>query len=162
MRVPVSRLRGHGRFANMTRSHWVADGGLLDNRPLAPLLATVLCRRPPGRSGGCWRSSCPMAAAAPAPPPRPSLVTLEEPLTMASALKTDLDAQLSQSIAGDLELIRAHNDQLNAHQDLRRSLADLGSRLRGDDQQPATAQPPSDRLITGQMLRTSRASRAVA
>ena len=33
------------RFANMTRSHWVADGGLLDNRPLSPLLSTVLGRR---------------------------------------------------------------------------------------------------------------------
>ena len=33
------------RFANMTRSHWVADGGLLDNRPLSPLLSSVLARR---------------------------------------------------------------------------------------------------------------------
>ena len=72
---------------------------------------------------------------------------------MAGALKADLDAQLSQSIASDLEATRAHNERINARHDLRRGLADLGSRLRGDDQQPATAQPPSDGLITGQMLR---------
>jgi patatin-related protein len=31
-------------YANMTRSHWVADGGLLANRPLSPLLSAVFAR----------------------------------------------------------------------------------------------------------------------
>ena len=115
------------RFANMTRSHWVADGGLLDNRPLAPLLSTVLGRRAsrevrrvlafvvPDGGGG--------AAAG------PPAARWAQPLTMASALKTDLDAQLSQSIAGELQLIRDHNDQLSSTNDLRRSLAEMGARL---------------------------------
>ena len=115
------------RFANMTRSHWVADGGLLDNRPLAPLLSTVLGRRAsrevrrvlafvvPDGGGG--------AAAGPA------AARWANPLTMASSLKMDLDAQLSQSIAGELQLIRDHNDQLSSTNDLRRSLAEMGARL---------------------------------
>ena len=48
---------------------------------------------------------------------------------MASSLKMDLDAQLSQSIAGELQLIRDHNDQLSSTNDLRRSLAEMGARL---------------------------------
>ena len=41
----------------------------------------------------------------------------------------DLDAQLSQSVAGELQLIRDHNDQLSSTNDLRRSLAEMGARL---------------------------------
>ena len=76
----------------------------------------------------------------------------EKPLTMVAALKADLGAQLSQSIASDLEATRAHNERINARYDLRRSLADLGSRLR-DDQPPDGSPPSSDGLITGRMLR---------
>ena len=36
-------------FANMTRSHWVADGGLLANRPLTPLLAKVFSQPATGQ-----------------------------------------------------------------------------------------------------------------
>ena len=31
-------------FANITRPHWAADGGLLMNRPIAPLLQTIFDR----------------------------------------------------------------------------------------------------------------------
>ena len=55
---------------------------------------------------------------------------------MAAALKADLGAQLSQSIASDLEATRAHNERINARHDLRRSLADLGSRLRATTRRP--------------------------
>ena len=133
-------------FANMTRSHWVADGGLLANRPLTPLLAKVFAQPATGQvrrvlafvvpdGGGASR-------AAPEAIPDDDW---KKPLTLAAALKADLEAQLSQSIAGDLEATRAHNERVNARHDLRRSLADMGSRLRGD----ATA----DGLITGRMLR---------
>ena len=36
-------------FANMTRGHWVADGGLLANRPLTPLLAKVFAQSATGQ-----------------------------------------------------------------------------------------------------------------
>ena len=115
------------RFANMTRSHWVADGGLLDNRPLSPLLSTVLSRRASREVRRVLAFVVPDGGGAPGGPP--PAARWASPLTMASALRTDLDAQLSQSIAGELQLIRAHNDQLNTTNDLRRSLAEMGARL---------------------------------
>jgi patatin-related protein len=141
-------------YANMTRSHWVADGGLLANRPLTPLLAKVFAQPATGQvrrvlafvvpDGG----GVPRAAVAPVPDD-----DWTKPLTMAAALKADLGAQLSQSIASDLEATRAHNDRINARHDLRRSLADLGSRLCADDQPPDGQPPSSDGLITGRILR---------
>jgi patatin-related protein len=130
-------------YANMTRGHWAADGGLLANRPLTPLLAKVFAQPATGQvrrvlafvvpdGGGASR-----ATAAPVPDDE-----WKNPLTMVAALKADLGAQLSQSIASDLEATRAHNDRISARHDLRRTLADLGSRLPGDDG-----------LITGRMLR---------
>ena len=141
-------------FANMTRSHWVADGGLLANRPLTPLLAEVFSQPATGQVRRVLAFVVPDGGGTPRTTPAPVPGDdWKKPLTMAGALKADLDAQLSQSIASDLEATRTHNERINARHDLRRGLADLGSRLRGDDQQPATAQPPSDGLITGQMLR---------
>ena len=130
-------------YANMTRGHWAADGGLLANRPLTPLLAKVFAQPATGQvrrvlafvvpdGGGASR-----ATAAPVPDDE-----WKNPLTMVAALKADLGAQLSQSIASDLEATRAHNDRISARHGLRRTLADLGSRLPGDDG-----------LITGQLLR---------
>jgi patatin-related protein len=130
-------------YANMTRSHWAADGGLLANRPLTPLLAKVFAQPATGQvrrvlafvvpdGGGASR-----ATEASVPDDE-----WKNPLTMVAALKADLGAQLSQSIASDLEATRAHNDRISARHDLRRTLAELGSRLPGDDG-----------LITGQMLR---------
>ena len=141
-------------YANMTRSHWAADGGLLANRPLTPLLAKVFAQPATGQvrrvlafvvpdGGGTSR-----ATAAPVPDDE-----WAKPLTMAAALKADLEAQLSQSIASDLEATRTHNERINARHDLRRSLADLGSRLCDDDQPPDGSPPSSDGLVTGQMLR---------
>ena len=140
-------------YANMTRGHWAADGGLLANRPLTPLLAKVFAQPATGQvrrvlafvvpdGGGASR-----ATAEKVPDDE-----WEKPLTMVAALKADLGAQLSQSIASDLEATRAHNERINARYDLRRSLADLGSRLR-DDQPPDGSPPSSDGLITGRMLR---------
>ena len=141
-------------FANMTRSHWVADGGLLANRPLTPLLAKVFSQPATGQVRRVLAFVVPDGGGT--PHTTPESVPDDDwkhPLTMAAALRADLGAQLSQSISSDLEATRAHNERINARHDLRRSLAELGSRLRGDDQQPATPQPPSDGLITGRMLR---------
>ena len=141
-------------FANMTRGHWVADGGLLANRPLTPLLAKVFSQPATGQvrrvlafvvpDGGGTSSAAPEAV------PDDEW---KKPLTLAAALKADLEAQLSQSIASDLEATRAHNERISARHDLRRSLADLGSRLRGDVPQPDGSPPSTDGLITGRILR---------
>jgi patatin-related protein len=141
-------------YANMTRGHWAADGGLLANRPLTPLLAKVFAQPATGQVRRVLAFVVPDGGGA-------SRATAEKvpddewkkPLTMAAALKADLGAQLSQSIASDLEATRAHNERISARHDLRRSLADLGSRLRDDEQVPDGPPPSSDGLITGRMLR---------
>ena len=55
-----------------------------------------------------------------------------KPPTLVQALKLDLDAQLSQSVASELQLIRTVIDQLTAASDLRRALAGMGTRLLPD------------------------------
>jgi patatin-related protein len=139
-------------FANMTRSHWAADGGLLANRPLTPLLAKVFSQPATGQvrrvlafvvpDGGGTTRTTPQAVAGD---------DWEHPPTLAGALKADLGAQQSQSIAGDLQAARTHNERIDARHGLRRSLAELGSRLRSEDQQPPGS-PPSDGLVTGRLL----------
>ena len=62
-------------FANMTRSHWVADGGLLANRPLTPLLAEVFAQPATGQVRRVLAFVVPDGGGTPAPPPRPSLMT---------------------------------------------------------------------------------------
>jgi patatin-related protein len=139
-------------FANMTRSHWAADGGLLANRPLTPLLAKVFSQPATGQvrrvlafvvpdGGGTARLTAPAVAGD----------DWVHPPTMAGALKADLGAQQSQSIASDLQAARLHNERIDARHGLRRSLAELGSRLHNHDEQPADS-PPGDGLITGRML----------
>jgi patatin-related protein len=139
-------------FANMTRSQWVADGGLLANRPLTPLLAKVFAQSATGQvrrvlafvvpdGGGTTRTT----------PQEVAEADWGHPPTMAGALKADLGAQQSQSIASDLQAARTHNERIEARHGVRRSLADLGSRLRNEDQQLAGS-PPSDGLVDGRLL----------
>ncbi|MGH3120763.1 MAG: patatin-like protein, partial [Streptosporangiaceae bacterium] len=116
-------------FANMTRSHWVADGGLLANRPIAPLLSTVFSRQATREVRRVLAFVVPDGGVTAHAGQSPPADQWAKPPTMVEALKMDLDAQLSQSIASELQLIRAHNDQLSAAGDLRRGLAELGARL---------------------------------
>ena len=116
-------------FANMTRSHWVADGGLLANRPIAPLLSTVFSRRATREVRRVLAFVVPDGGVTGHAGQSPPADEWGKPPTLVQALKLDLDAQLSQSIASELQLIRAHNDQLGAASDLRRALAGMGARL---------------------------------
>jgi predicted acylesterase/phospholipase RssA len=116
-------------FANMTRSHWVADGGLLANRPIAPLLSTVFSRRATREVRRVLAYVVPDGGVTAHAGQSPPADQWAKPPTLVQALKRDLDAQLSQSVASELQLIRDHNDQLTAASDLRRALADMGARL---------------------------------
>jgi patatin-related protein len=128
-------------YANITRNHWVVDGGLLDNQPLDVLLERVFdrrARRPVRRvlmfvvpSAG---PSPDLAQAAPAD-------NLTKPYGLLDGLLKDLGAATSQSISADLRAIVAHNDRIAAQTDMRAQLADLGVRLR-----------PQSRLLTARLL----------
>ena len=86
-------------FANMTRSHWTADGGLLANRPLTPLLDQVFAQPAQGQVRRVLAFVVPDGGGTSRPAAVPEPDTWGRPPTMAGAIKQDLGAQLSQSIA---------------------------------------------------------------
>jgi predicted acylesterase/phospholipase RssA len=129
-------------FANMTRSHWVADGGLLANRPLTPLLAQVFSQPATGQVRRVLAFVVPDGGGTASPAAQPDAEQWKQPPTMASALKEDLDAQFAQSIASDLQAVRVHNQRITTSHNLRRYLAEMGAR------------PPIDgSLVTSGLLR---------
>ena len=140
----IPRRPDMARYANVTRSHWAADGGILANRPLAPLLRAVFARpaTPEGREvRRVLAYVVPDGGGTANPQDVPDKDKWSNAPTMIAALKADLSAQLSQSIASDLEAIRKHNDQIRTDHDLRRTLAEIGVRL------------PDHRLVTSRVLR---------
>ena len=125
-------------FTNFTRPHWVADGGMLDNRPIDVLLQRIFDRpaQRPVRRVLLFvvPSSGPTPTVDAGPQDRP-----DEPLGLLDALLKDLTAMTSQSIAADLRAIRTHQDRMQARINTRLHLAQL-----------ATGLP--ERLLTPQLL----------
>jgi patatin-related protein len=114
-------------FINITRPHWVADGGLLDNQPIDVLLQRIFDRpaeRPVRR-----------VLLFVVPSSGPQLVQqghpdeVDEPLGLVEGLMKDLTAVTTQSIAADLRTIRAHQDRMEARTDARLRLAELANEL---------------------------------
>jgi patatin-related protein len=138
-------------FTNLTRPHWVTDGGLLDNRPIDVLLQRIFDRaasRPVRRV---------LLFVVPSAGPAPDLVQeappddVNEPLGLVDGLLKDLAAVTTQSIAADLRAIRAQQDRMEARTDTRLRLAELAALL-----------PDGSRLLTTSLLtdyRTREATR---
>ena len=129
------------QFANITRPHWVADGGLLDNQPIDVLLKRIFDRpaeRPVRRV---------LLFVVPSSGPAPDLVQepppddVDEPLGLVDGLMKDLSAITTQSIAADLRTIRAHQDRMEARTDAKLRLAELATKL-----------PEDTRLLTPKLL----------
>lgn len=112
-------------FANTTRSHWAADGGLLVNRPLGPILQTTFDRPAERQVRRCLLYVTPTTGS----PTSAESASLSTPLGLAGALLRDAGAVLNQSIAADLAAIQDHNDRAQAASDTRLLMARLGSRL---------------------------------
>ena len=116
-------------FSNATRAHWAADGGLLANRPIAPLLQRMFNRSADREVRRALLYVVPSTG--------PSKTSEEDrranPLGLAEALRQDLGATLNQSIAADLAAIKEHDDRVGSAADTGRRMAALGSRL-GQDQ----------------------------
>jgi patatin-related protein len=125
-------------FINITRSHWVADGGLLDNQPIDVLLQRIFDRpaeRPVRRVLlFVVPSSGPQLVQQPPPD------EVDQPLGLVEGLMKDLTAVTTQSIAADLRTIRAHQDRMEARTDARLRLAELANDL------------PGSRLLTPNLL----------
>jgi patatin-related protein len=108
-------------YANLTQSAWVVDGGLLANRPIGPLLRSILARRTDREVRRVLLFVVPSTGSPKAPPP----AGFKEPYSLGEALRLGLDAALEQSIAADLDAIRRHNDQMTALANTRVLLARL-------------------------------------
>jgi patatin-related protein len=113
-------------YSTMTAPHWAADGGLLVNRPIGPLLDTIFERAADREVRRALLYIVPTSGPAPKVAPDEQ----DKPLGLAASLLKDLAATQDQSIAADLTAIREHNDRVNSRLDTRLQLASLGARLK--------------------------------
>ncbi|MFJ3307692.1 patatin-like protein [Streptomyces sp. NPDC086549] len=145
------------RYANITRPHWAADGGLLANRPIRPLLRAVFDRPAVRQVRRVLLYVVPTAGGAPDPRAMPDQESFEQPWTLGEALMKDLGAALSQSISAELTELRDHNDRMDALRDTRRRMAELGSQGRkavaalAGHMRATGARPPAFELLTEPM-----------
>jgi patatin-related protein len=114
------------QFSNTTRSHFVADGGLLMNRPIKPLIDEVFDRPADRQVRRVLLYVVPSPGETPDPRKTPEEEKLEKPLTFGGALLKDLGAALGQSIGAELRAIRQHNDAVTGIADTRLRVAELG------------------------------------
>lgn len=128
-------------YANITRPHWVADGSLLDNRPIDVLLKRI-CDRPARRPvRRVLLFVVPSSGPAPSLVPQTAVDNADERLGLLASLLRDLGAITTQSIATDLRAIRGHQDRTAARIDAKLRLAELAATL-----------PQGSRLLTPPLL----------
>jgi patatin-related protein len=106
---------------NIMQSAWVADGGLLANRPLGPTLQSVMARTTDREVRRVMLYVVPTSES----PPPPAAPDFTKPYMLGESLRLDLDAMLNQSIAADLNAIVRHNDQVASLANTRMLLARL-------------------------------------
>jgi patatin-related protein len=113
-------------FVGTAPTQFVADGGLLANRPLGPALQAVFDRSADREVRRVLAFVVPTVTGGPQPTTPP---TLADPPSLAKALAADLGAVVSQTISADLTAISTHNQQVRARNDARQQLAVLGAQL---------------------------------
>jgi patatin-related protein len=128
-------------FTDFTRSHWAADGGLLNNRPIGPLLQAVFDRPAIREVRRVLLYIVPSAGDSPDPVAAEPGDDVTKPYGLAEGLFKELGAVLKQSITSDLRAIRDHNDKVRVRTDVRLQIADFATPL------PAGGSLLSDRLI---------------
>ncbi|NUK16856.1 patatin-like protein [Streptomyces lunaelactis] len=116
------------RHANITRNHWVADGGLLANRPINPLLQCIFDRPAHRQVRRVLLYVVPSPGEMPDPRESPpEKETFDAPWTLGEALIKDLGSMLGQSIAADLRTLQQHNDRVDSLRDTRLRMAEIGA-----------------------------------
>lgn len=128
-------------YSLLTRPHWAADGGLLDNQPLDLILEKVFKRPAEHHVRRALLFIVPTAAPA-------ELVTEDpsDPPGLLGALLADLRAATSQSISRELHAVAAHGDSVASTTELRTTLVDLAHRL------------GAERLLTAELADRARAA----
>src|SRR5262249_12819296 len=127
---------------SITRSHWAADGGLLANRPIRPILDSIFEQPSHGRQvRRALLYIVPDPGGTPRPVDDPEPARIEQPLALPRALVGDMTSALNQSTAAGLPAIQQHNERVDAMRDSRLRLAELGVAV-------TTAAPASDPFPT--------------
>jgi patatin-related protein len=130
---PVPARPPVGQLSNITRNHWVADGGLLDNQPIDALLETIFERPARRLVRRILLYIVPTSGPTPDQPATGLPVEqVNQPYPLLRALFKDLGAVLHQSISADLRAIREHNERLGVRTDVRQRLTELAVQCRGD------------------------------
>ena len=134
-----------GSRSNLTRDHWAADGGLLDNQPIDALLETIFERPAKRLVRRVLLYIVPSGGPAPNPLAVPQGDDVDQPYSMISGLLKDVSAVWNQSISADLRAIREHNDRIGSRTDTRLRLAQLAARCAekkpADPLQPLLTEP---------------------
>ena len=115
-------------YVSITRSHWAADGGLLANRPIEPILDSIFEQPTHGRQVRrvlLYVVPDPGGTPRPADDPDPA-ARIDDPLPLSRALLGDVSSAFNQSIAAELTAIQDHNERVDAMRDSRLRLAELG------------------------------------
>jgi patatin-related protein len=136
------------KYANVTRPHWAADGGLLDNQPIDVLLPRIFDRPAEREVRRVLLYVVPSVGPAPDMAEEAPQDNVDEPLGLVDGLLKDLSAATTQSIAADLRTIRAHQDRMEARTDAKLRLAELGVMLK------------TSRLLTTELLADYRTREA--
>jgi predicted acylesterase/phospholipase RssA len=111
-------------LSNASRSCYVADGGLLANRPIAAAVRAVFDRPADSDVRRVLLYVVPTAA--------PTLVPDDEMMPpLGAALFKDISAMTSQAISADLAGIRAHNESVQVRLDAYWQLAAIAGRMPG-------------------------------
>jgi Protein of unknown function (DUF3376)/Patatin-like phospholipase len=130
-------------LSNATGTCYVADGGLLANRPIAAAVRAVFDRPADTDVRRILLYVVPTAA----PTAIPDDTTMPR---LGGALLKDLSAMTSQAISGDLAGIRAHNESVRFRLDAYRQLAAIAQRVSGGLVTPAMYQQYRGRVSDSQ------------
>ena len=122
---PVAQHPDMDDYTTAVRSHWLTDGGVLQNKPLGPALREIFERGADQDVRRLLLYVVPSAegetAAATVDPANPPL--------LGSALGNVMAAVTSQTISADLQDLTRHNEAVVRTRSTRVSLAQIGNRL---------------------------------
>ncbi|MGB9280203.1 MAG: patatin-like protein [Pseudonocardiaceae bacterium] len=114
-------------YINATSTRYVVDGGVLANRPLGPALDAVLART---AEHDVRRV---LAYVTPTTSGTATLTANPDPPRLPQALRQTVDTALAQSITGDLNRLREHNEQVDSSRRTRVHLARIAAAHPLDD-----------------------------
>jgi patatin-related protein len=142
-----------GSMCNVTRDHWAADGGLLDNQPIGAVLQRIFERPAKRLVRRVLLYIVPSTGPVPDPSNEAARDQLDKPYGLLDGLLKDIGAVRNQSIAADLRAIRDHNDRIGVRTDSRLRLAQLAAHCEAGSSRPNNLILLSDELFADYRLR---------